>query len=253
MESANLDPNEGRISPYSVACAHFPFMRCGTRRSARRPLIAAWVAAAVCLVGSPALAATITINFGTYPDQPATQEVLTDQFAHLGVVFSSPNPENRVIWAGINPDFGSFGRVFRTENLLNGLSTPDPIRIDFVDPLSRESVVASVVSIMAFDGGGDLDRLDVLGYNEQDELVARSFYGPGPGDFGIPRIVTVTNPDISYVVLETSNTMSGLFFRRVEFESDVVPEPGTGLLLALGLVGLSRRGLRRGPPSSRRR
>ncbi len=156
-------------------------------------------------LGPSSSAAPTAINFGPDFDPPDAQVILTDQLAEFGVVFASPVPTNNVWWVGFNGQ-GSFPYEFRTEY-----------------------------------GQGGFLTLDLLAFDDDDQLIAQSSYGPGPGDFFPPQIVTVTEPEISYVVLETSNTQSGLFFNRITFELTPIPEPGTATLLGVGLIALARR------------
>ncbi|MFK7897105.1 MAG: PEP-CTERM sorting domain-containing protein [Myxococcota bacterium] len=177
-------------------------------------------------------AAALSIDFGPSFGAPARTTVLTDQLISYGVTFSSDSP-NGVVWNGqghtINYPY-VIGAGFT-----NGYGDTSDIRIDFLAPAQR-------VGIRAFDGGGDEETVTLRGFDASGQLLATRSIGPysfnNPGSFLI--IETGLAPGISYAVLETEGTMSGVFFDDLFY--DPIPEPNSAILIGLGLAGLSATG-----------
>lgn len=177
---------------------------------------------------------TTSIDFGTTFGAPATEVELTDQLISYGVLFSSP-AQGGVIWNG-RDNVAAFGFGISTGFLRSGLGDASGIRIDFVDPVTGQPRGASLVSIRAFDGGGDLDTVILTGFDEAGAVVAS--HAVGPDTFGFPgNVLTVRGDRITHATFEIPSGPSGVFFDNLKFV--LVPEPAASVLLGLGIAGLA--------------
>ncbi|MFG0246461.1 MAG: hypothetical protein ACF8MF_10490 [Phycisphaerales bacterium JB052] len=107
-----------------------------------------------------------TIDFGPqYFKGTPGMVALTDQFEHLGVRFSSLLPNDNVYWdlgSGLGIPFTIRGR--KPPRFVNQ-NSEYAMRIEFIDP-------ASIVSISAYDSGGDTDTVLLEAFNAAGDRVS---------------------------------------------------------------------------------
>ena len=164
----------------------------------------------------------ISIDFGPDFGAPIGNIELSTQLDAFGVRFSSTSP-NGVVWNGTNAQFRSFDHNFDAGLTTSGFGDTSPIRIDFVNPITGLATKASNVSIRAFDGGGDLDVLTLTGFDSNNTKVSSVTEGPLSflgGETAGGLTLSLTDKSVSYILLETTNTNSGLFFDDLSYELD---------------------------------
>ncbi len=117
-----------------------------------------------------------------------------------------------------------------------------PIFINFVDPSNgvTPAVVNGTITAMWGDGGGDMDAVDMRGYDLSNNLVAsQTFTGSTFTQIqitgvGIHRVEFWANTNVGSPTSDTG-------FDWISYETPTVPTPGVIATLALGMVVVGRR------------
>ncbi len=193
-----------------------------------RATLATVVAALSCATIAHAEFISIDFNEEFYPSE-APFVFLTDQLEpEYGVRFSNPEPGESVRW--FRPGTTIFSGALATRDPFAAPPFAYPLRIDFTE-------LVNAVQMRAFDGGGDVDILNMRAYDTSGILVD---HAQVIDDFGVPgRTISVFADEIAYVELSVEANTSGVFFDDLAFNT--VPAPSSAAILAISALGIRRR------------
>lgn len=191
----------------------------------------AWAVGAICLMLTvPSLGGTI-IDFSVYPDgsRPQLGDEITTQYEPWGVIFSSRPGSEATTVTELN-DFG--GRTL----LFPGGPAPErggTLLLRFTNPVTSVSSGLSNIS-------PDLGPLRIVAFEPHGAIVAhQDIRGSRPevywsltNPYGLSRIELIGN----YFSYPGQPDGWGIF--DLEF-TPMIPEPGTGMLLLLGLAAVT--------------
>lgn len=166
---------------------------------------------------------------------PSAASVLSDDLAHLGVIFGSGTSAGvAVIDSGVIQAGSGMNSVVGLDAAGDIPSRAiGDIAFRFVDPFTGADTTASGVSFTIGDGGGDLDEYEISAYDLDGNRV---YFLPtaSTGRFA----VNISSNEVARVEIDFTGAFG---YSLDDLAYTVVPGPGSAGVAALGLVFAARR------------